>query len=400
MPAGPPPAMTQRVCSFSTTDYTDSTDNLPTHDVILSEESRIRSEVERHAGKNSQRCFASLNMTSYAKTIRILKRLFFPSESSVQSVVTAMKPNQPLFLGEEQVRPHLRMADLIPTMENALIDFSSEKVTQPVRSVIKVDPYGGFFGLMPALTPNGLGLKAVTFYPANAEHGIPTHMATIFLVDPQTGTPLAIMDGRLITEMRTAAVSAAATKLLASPTAKVLAVLGSGVQARSHVEALRIVRAFEEIRVWSHTLENAKRFANEIGGTAMSAEEAVRGADVIVTVTSSKTPVLKGEWLKAGSHVNAVGACRPDWRELDDTAMQTGILFVDSREGAVKESGDVLLSHAKIYAELGEALAGKVLPRANETTIFKSLGMAVEDIAAAMLVYRSTTQSGLKSPEA
>jgi len=311
-----------------------------------------------------------------------------------------MKPNQPLFLGEEQVRPHLRMADLIPTMENALIDFSSEKVTQPVRSVIKVDPHGGFFGLMPALTPNGLGLKAVTFYPANAEHGIPTHMATIFLVDPQTGTPLAIMDGRLITEMRTAAVSAAATKLLASPTAKVLAVLGSGVQARSHVEALRIVRAFEEIRVWSHTLENAKRFANEIGGTAMSAEEAVRGADVIVTVTSSKTPVLKGEWLKAGSHVNAVGACRPDWRELDDTAMQTGILFVDSREGAVKESGDVLLSHAKIYAELGEALAGKVLPRANETTIFKSLGMAVEDIAAAMLVYRSATQSGLKSPEA
>jgi ornithine cyclodeaminase/alanine dehydrogenase-like protein (mu-crystallin family) len=172
------------------------------------------------------------------------------------------------------------------------------------------------------------------------------------------------------------------------------------VQARSHVEALRIVRAFEEIRVWSHTLENAKRFANEIGGTAMSAEEAVRGADVIVTVTSSKTPVLKGEWLKPGSHVNAVGACRPDWRELDDTAMQTGILFVDSREGAVTESGDVLLSHAKIYAELGEALAGKVLPRANETTIFKSLGMAVEDITAAMLVYRLATQSGLKSPEA
>src|SRR5882757_3769681 len=186
-----------------------------------------------------------------------------------------MNSNQPLFLDEAQVRRHLRMADLIPAMEKALIDFSAGKVTQPVRSVIKVDPPGGFLGLMPALTPDGLGLKAVTFYPSNAERGIPTHMATIFLVDPQTGTPLAIIDGRLITEMRTAAVSAAATKLLASPDAKVLAILGSGVQARSHVEALRLVRQFEEIRVWSPTVEHAKRFAQEIGATAMPIEEAV-----------------------------------------------------------------------------------------------------------------------------
>jgi thiomorpholine-carboxylate dehydrogenase len=189
--------------------------------------------------------------------------------------------------------------------------------------------------------------------------------------------------------MRTAAVSAAATKLLALPDAKVLAILGSGVQAHSHMEALRLVRQFEEIRVWSPTLEHAKRFAEEIGATAMPVEEAVRGADVIVTVTSSRTPVLKGDWLKPGSHVNAIGACRPDWRELDDGAMQKAVVFVDSREGALKESGDVILSGAKIYAELGEALSGKVPLRANETTIFKSLGMAVEDIAAAMLVYRS-----------
>ena len=298
--------------------------------------------------------------------------------------------NQPLFLNEEQVRQHLRMADLIPAMEKALIDFSSGKVTQPVRSVIKVDPPGGFLGLMPALTPRGLGLKAVTFYPSNAERGIPTHMATIFLVDPETGTPLAIMDGRLITEMRTAAVSAASTKLLAAPKSKILAILGSGVQARSHLEALRLVRQFEEVRVWSPTREHAERFAKEIGGKATSAKEAVRGADVIVTTTNSKTPVLKGAWLKAGSHVNAIGACRPDWRELDDEAM-SNVVFVDSREGAMKESGDVILSCAKIYAELGEALAGKIPTRANETTIFKSLGMAVEDIAAALLVYRSAT---------
>jgi len=296
--------------------------------------------------------------------------------------------NEPLFLNEEQVRQYLRMADLIPAMEKALIDFSAGKVTQPVRSVIKVNPPGGFLGLMPALTPDGLGLKAVTFYPSNAERGIPTHMATIFLVDPGTGTPLAIMDGRLITEMRTAAVSAVATKLLAAPDARILGILGSGVQARSHLEALRLVRQFEEVRVWSPTREHAKQFAEEIGGRAVSAEEAVRGADVVVTVTSSKTPILKGSSLKPGCHVNAIGACRPDWRELDDEAM-SNVVFVDSREGAMKESGDVILSGAKIYAELGEALAGKVSPRTSETTIFKSLGMALEDIAAAMLVYRA-----------
>ena len=302
-----------------------------------------------------------------------------------------MSSRQPLFLNEEQVRKHLRMGDLIPAMEKALIDFSAGKATQPVRSVIKVDPPGGFLGLMPALTPDGLGLKAVTFYPFNAEREIPTHMATIFLVDPETGTPLAIMDGRLITEMRTAAVSAAATKLLAAPDAKILAILGSGVQAHSHAEALRLVRQFEEIRVWSPTRDHAEQFAKKIGARSVSAEEAVCAADVVVAATNSKTPVLHGAWLKAGCHVNAVGACRPDWRELDNAAI-SNVVFVDSREGATKESGDVILSGAKIYAELGEALAGRVPTRANETTIFKSLGMAVEDIAAAMLVYRSATK--------
>jgi len=198
-----------------------------------------------------------------------------------------------LFLAEEQVRHHLRMADLIPAMEKALVDFSAGKVTQPVRSVITVDPPGGFFGMMPALTTDGLGIKIVTFYATNTERGIPTHMATIFLVDPQTGAPVAVMDGTLITEMRTAAVSAAATKLLASPDAKVLAIIGSGVQARSHVEALRLVRNFEEVRVWSRTAAHAERFANEISAKAMAAEDALRGADVVVTATNSKTPVLK-----------------------------------------------------------------------------------------------------------
>src|SRR2546421_8738945 len=158
------------------------------------------------------------------------------------------------------------MADLIPAMEKALIDFSSGKVTQPVRQVIPVDPPGGFYGMMPALTPEGLGQKIVTFYPPNAEKDLPTHMAIILLNDPQTGEPLAVMDGRLITEMRTAAVSAAATKLLAPKNAKVLAIFGSGVQARSHFEALRLVRNFEEARGWSQTKSHAEKFAKEIGG--------------------------------------------------------------------------------------------------------------------------------------
>ena len=296
-----------------------------------------------------------------------------------------------LFLDEEQVRKHLRMADLIPAMEKALIDFSAGKVTQPVRQVIPVDPPGGFYGMMPALTLEGLGQKIVTFYPANAKTNLPTHMATILLNDPQTGAPLAVMDGRLITEMRTAAVSAAATKLLAQPNAKILAILGSGVQARSHAEALRLVRQFEEIRVWSPNKSHAEQFAKEIGAKAMSAEAAVRDADVVVTATSSRMSILRGAWLRPGCHVNAVGACRPDWRELDDDAMRN-VIFVDSREAALKESGDVILPGAKIYAELGEAFAGKINSRANEITIFKSLGMAVEDIAAALLVYQSAAR--------
>src|SRR5437588_627246 len=167
----------------------------------------------------------------------------------------------PIFLDEQQVREYLRMSDLIPAMKQALIDFSAGKVTQPVRSIITVDPPGGFMGIMPAHA-EGLGLKIVTFYPPNAQRGLPTHMATIFLADPETGTPLAVMDGRLITEMRTAAVSAVATDLLARTDPRVLTILGSGVQARSHLEALRLVRAFTEVRAWSprHAARLARQF--------------------------------------------------------------------------------------------------------------------------------------------
>lgn len=301
-----------------------------------------------------------------------------------------------LFLDENAVRQHLRMAELIPAMEKALIQFSTGQVNQPVRSGIIVDPPGGFFFMMPALA-EGLGVKIVTFFPTNAERGIPTHMATILLVDPQTGAPLAVMDGTVITEMRTAAVSAVATNLLAAPDAHVLAILGSGVQARSHWEALPMVRTFDDVRVWSPNEKHAARFASAIGARTTNPEQAVRGADVVVTVTSSRTPILKGAWLKPGCHVNAVGACRPDWRELDEEAMDH-VNFVDSREAARQEAGDILLAGAEIYAEIGEALAGKVPARAGETTIFKSLGMAVEDVQAALLVYRAAMRKAQTGP--
>ena len=301
-----------------------------------------------------------------------------------------------LFLDEKAVREHLQMADLIPAMEKALVQFSTGQVTQPVRSGITVDPPGGFFFMMPAWA-EGLGVKIVTFFPTNAERGLPTHMATILLADPETGAPLAVMDGTAITEMRTAAVSAVATNLLAAPEAHVLAILGSGVQARSHWEALRLVRTFDEVRVWSPNEKHAAQFASAIGAIATNPAEAVRGADVVVTVTSSRTPILQGAWLKPGCHVNAVGACRPDWRELDEAAM-AHVIFVDSREAARQEAGDILLAGAEIYAEIGEALAGKVPARADETTVFKSLGMAVEDVHAALLVYRATQRKAAAGP--
>ncbi len=294
-----------------------------------------------------------------------------------------------LILDEEQVGSAVRMEDLIPAMEKALIDFSAGRVIQPVRTMLAVEEFNGFFGPMPAITEDSMGIKLLCYYPRNDERGLPTHHAMIVLFRPETGEPLAVMDGRLITEMRTGAVSAVATKVLASPDARVLAILGSGVQARGHFQALSLVRQFEDIRVWSRTLGHAKRFAGEIGAKATSAEDAVKGADVVVTATSAMEPILQGAWLKSGAHVNAIGAPRPTWRELDDAAM-SNVVVVDSREAVLKESGDVILSKAVIHAELGEVLAGTESIDQAQTTIFKSVGLAVEDIASAKLVYDKT----------
>jgi ornithine cyclodeaminase/alanine dehydrogenase-like protein (mu-crystallin family) len=296
-----------------------------------------------------------------------------------------------MFLDENAVLGLLQMDELIPAIASALADLSSKKAVQPVRMVLPVADHSGFFGVMPAYN-GALGVKIVTFYPQNKD--VHTHHGVILLFRPETGEPIAVIDGRLITEMRTAAASAVATDLLARPDSAVLAILGSGVQARSHLEALGVVRKFREVRVWSP--RNARAFAIAHGVQAVeTAQEAVRGADVIVIATSSMTPVLEGKWLSPGTHINAVGANRPTWRELDDDALGAAKMFVDSREAALVESGDVIAA-GRIFAEIGEVVAG-VLPgreSRDEITLFKSLGAAVEDIAAADLVYQKALRAG------
>jgi alanine dehydrogenase len=290
-------------------------------------------------------------------------------------------------LEESAVGRLLHMEEVISAMEKALADFSSGTVVQPVRTMLPVAEHQGFLGLMPAYTGSALGAKLVAFYPRNTS--VPTHHATILLFEPETGELLVTMDGRLITEVRTAAVSAVATDHLARATASVLAIIGSGVQARSHLEALRLVREFREVRVWSP--RRAAAFAEEHGvDAAATAEAAVRGADVVVTATTSPTPVVYGEWLSPGAHINAVGAPRPDWRELDDEVLRRAKVYVDSREAAMKESGDVIAAR-EVLAEIGEVVSGAEQGRRSleEVTLFKSLGLAVEDVATAELVYRN-----------
>lgn len=292
------------------------------------------------------------------------------------------------YFDEAAVRRVLYYEDLISAMEQALADFSAGKVVHPVRSILPVAEYFGFFGVMPTVYGDVMGAKLVTLYPRNAGTTLPTHQAIIALLRATTGEPLAILDGRLITEMRTAAVTAVAVKHLSNPKARVLAILGSGVQARAHHRALRCVRQFDEVRIWSRNLASAQSFAKEISAGAMSAEEAVRDADVVVTATNASEPVLHGRWLKPGAMVAAVGAVGATNREVDDAVMQ-GAVIVDSREAAKVEAGEILMSRATVYAELGEIVAG-TRPKPNaDRLVFKSLGLAVEDLAAGKLVLKA-----------
>jgi ornithine cyclodeaminase len=315
-------------------------------------------------------------------------------------------------LTEQQVHSLLPMSDLIAAMESALAKFSARDVLQPIRSVLTVGPTKAYFGLMPAYVPApaSLGAKLVTVFADNHKKNLPSHLATILLLDPETGALLAMMDGRYITEARTAAVSAVSTRFLGRPDASTLAIIGSGVQARSHLEAYQHVRQLKAVRIWSPSPHSRRQFVDDMSpGFAMpivaadSAEAAVRGADLIVLVTSSPTPVIEDAWVSEGAHVVCVGACRPTQQEMPPLLVKRSRLYVDSRDAAIVESGDIVMNIAAglfdashIRGELGELVLGRVAGRGSgaDITIFKSLGMAVEDVVAADLVFRRASESG------
>jgi ornithine cyclodeaminase len=318
-----------------------------------------------------------------------------------------------LLISESDVRALLTMDDLIHAMRAALAEFSSGRVQQPLRTVLEVGEQHAFFGVMPAFLPKSgaLGTKLVTVFGTNPARGLPSHLATIVLLDARTGELLAVMDGRYITEARTAAVSAVSAMLLARQDAGALAILGSGVQARSHLRALGRVRALRQVRVWSPSERNRRAFADEMQpetsapiAPVSSAREAVEGADLVVLATAAREPVVQSEWIADGAHIAAVGACRPDQREMDTALVARARVFVDSRTGALAEAGDLVLplregafDAGKIAGEIGELASGAIAGRqsAEEVTLFKSLGMAVEDVAAAHLAYTRATERGL-----
>lgn len=319
----------------------------------------------------------------------------------------------PLLLNESAVRQSLDMPLLIDAMSGALSEFSAGRVTQPVRSVLEVGADKNYFGVMPASIDGraAVGTKLVTVYPSNHARGLTSHLATILLLDHATGGLLALLDGRYITEARTAAVSAISVKLLSRANATSLAILGSGVQAHSHLEAIRHVRALSDVRVWSPTAQHREAFARDAASThglnmraCATASDAVRGADIIVLATASKTPVLADGDVADGAHICAVGACRPDQREMPTALVQRARVFVDSRAAALKEAGELIIpisegaiTSSHIAGELGDVINGTVNGRADQmqVTIFKSLGMAVEDVVAAQLALTRAQALGL-----
>lgn len=315
-------------------------------------------------------------------------------------------------LTEEHVKSLLPMPDLITAMESAVARFSAREVLQPVRTVLSVGPTHAYFGLMPAYIeqPPSLGAKFVTVFNANHAKGLPSHLATIVLLDAETGSLIALMDGRYITEARTAAVSAVSARHLARPDASTLAIIGTGVQARSHLEAYAEVRALHVVRVWSPNARSRDRFVGDMSSRVSarlqasdSAEAAVRGADLIVLATSAASPVIDDRWVAPGAHVVSVGACRPDQREMAPELVARARLFVDSRAAALVESGDVVMGIKEgrfgedhVAGELGDVVLGRVQGRiaADAITVFKSLGMAVEDVVTADLVFRRAVETG------
>ncbi len=316
-----------------------------------------------------------------------------------------------LVLAHEDVKRLLPMDECIELMAGALSDLARGRSWQPLRFVVRPPEEQSLMGLMPAhhsAPQPAYGLKAVCIFPGNPARGLDAHQGGVLLFDGETGQLRALIDGSAVTSIRTAAVSAVATRALARPDSRVLAIVGSGVQARPHLEAMAKVLPFEQARVWSRTPEHAQALAAEAEmpfpvEAAESAEAAVRGADVVVTVTSAREPVVERGWLSPGAHVNAVGSSIPTARELDSATIAAAALFVDRRESTVNESGEYLraveeegIGPDHIRAELGEVLVGSHEGRRSdeELTVFVSLGLAVEDLAVAEYLDRRARSEG------
>jgi ornithine cyclodeaminase/alanine dehydrogenase-like protein (mu-crystallin family) len=319
-----------------------------------------------------------------------------------------------LVLNEHEVEQLLTMRECIGVMEQALADLASGKVTNPLRNMVRAEGAAGFLGLMPAYRGD-FGLKEICVFPENPKRGLDTHLGAVILHSGETGMPLAIMNASAITAIRTAAVSAVATKLLARDDAHVLAILGAGVQGKSHLQAIPLVRDIREVRIFSRTRAKAEGVAAGVPASqsaretraatrvADSAEEAVRGADIIVTATNSREPVVRREWIAPGTHINAVGSSIAAAREVDSATVAAASLFVDRRESTVNESGDYLMALREgaigpdhIRAEIGEILIGRAKGRgsAGEISLFKSLGLAVEDLASAQFLFAKAQRDG------
>lgn len=304
-----------------------------------------------------------------------------------------------MYISESEVRAVLNYRALIPAIRAALADYSAGLVEQPARTILRAGNAEGFlngwFAVMTVIYGDVMGVKTVTFFPGNVDLGLHTHMAVIELMRRATGEPMALMDGRVITEMRTAAVSAVALAALAPLATTSLGILGSGVQARSHIQALRQVRpAIQNIRIWSRNPANAERVAAETGAGARAVPiEEAAAADVVLTATASPEPVLQGRWLAPHAVVLALGATGAGLRELDDEAILGSHLVAESRSCVERESGDVILSGAKVQAEIGEILANLTTAPIVRRIVFKSVGMAIEDLIAAKLVWQACQQS-------
>jgi ornithine cyclodeaminase/alanine dehydrogenase-like protein (mu-crystallin family) len=314
----------------------------------------------------------------------------------------------PMYISENEVRAVLTYEALLPAIRRALIDYSAGLVIQPARTILRAgiaaDHRDGWFGVMPVVYRDWMALKSVTFYRSNAALGLPTHMALIELLSRATGEPLAVMDGRLITEMRTAAVTAVGFAALAplhfaSPP-RSLGILGSGVQASAHIQSLRQVwPELEEIKIWSPTSAHSQRLAETSGGRAVAIEEAA-AAEVVLTVTVSAEPILRGHWLLPNAMILAVGATGDGAREIDDEAMLTSYVVAESRACVERESGDVRGSGAKVEVEIGEILSGSgghSVPR-DKRVLFKTVGMAIEDLVAAQLVWQARESASPDAP--